>query len=85
MSKFYDETMKSLQQAAEIAKGTLAVTPVEGLSAETDLHMNMYLHKEISYITAGSVQVSVCGVGKNRRINTRTCLKCRYSSVMSAI
>ena len=35
MSKFYDETMKSLQQAAEIAKGTLPVTPVEGLSAET--------------------------------------------------
>lgn len=50
MSKFYDETMKSLQQAAEIAKGTLPVTPVEGLSAETDLHMNMYHHKKISYI-----------------------------------
>ena len=77
--------MKSFQQAAEIAKGTLPVTPVEGLSAETDLHMNMYHQKEIPYITAGSVQVSVCGVGKTRRINTKTCLKCRCSSVTSVI
>lgn len=35
MSKFYDETMQSLHQAAEIAKGTLPVAPVEGMPAET--------------------------------------------------
>ncbi len=35
MSKFYDETMQSLHQAAEIAKGTLPAVPVEGLPAET--------------------------------------------------
>ena len=35
MSKFYDETMQSLHQAVEIAKGTLPAVPVEGLPAET--------------------------------------------------
>lgn len=35
MSKFYDETMQSLHQAAEIAKGTLPGAPVEGMPAET--------------------------------------------------
>ncbi len=35
MSGFFDETMKGLQQAEEISRGTLPVASVNGLPAET--------------------------------------------------